>query len=167
MVLTNTLNSQIPDLFLFAFTGSHSTRCHSQLLLWYPVQCPGNHLCHSWSPCHFTLPSGLCHALSSIFFYLAVTILLLLLLAFPMFSYPGTCWKVFSFWPLFPVPFQWVGEKQHEFKVNSMQLLYYQAPLSAVLLVFCVPFFEPVVGEGGIFTPWSMQAVVGPHLWNW
>ena len=40
--------------------------------------------------------------------------------------------------------FQWVGEKQHEFQVNSMQLLFYQAPLSALLLLIVIPFVEPV-----------------------
>ncbi|XP_038612249.1 solute carrier family 35 member E3 [Tachyglossus aculeatus] len=54
----------------------------------------------------------------------------------------------------------WVGAKQHELQVNSMQLLYYQAPMSSVLLLAIVPFFEPVFGEGGIFGPWSLSAVL-------
>ena len=37
-----------------------------------------------------------------------------------------------------------MGEKQHEFQVNSMQLLFYQAPLSALLLLIVIPFVEPV-----------------------
>jgi len=37
-----------------------------------------------------------------------------------------------------------VGEKQKEFKMNSMQLLYYQAPISAVILIIPVLIFEPV-----------------------
>ncbi|GCB63358.1 hypothetical protein scyTo_0011610 [Scyliorhinus torazame] len=49
----------------------------------------------------------------------------------------------------------WVGAKQHELQVNSMQLLYYQAPMSSAILMFIVPFFEPVTGEGGIFGNWS------------
>jgi solute carrier family 35 protein E3 len=53
-----------------------------------------------------------------------------------------------------------VGEKQQEFQVDSMQLLYYQAPLSASLLVLVVPFFEPVFGEGGVFSAWSWDALV-------
>ncbi|CAH1783717.1 unnamed protein product [Owenia fusiformis] len=54
----------------------------------------------------------------------------------------------------------WVGEKQQEFQVNSMQLLYYQAPLSAFLLLFVIPWFEPVIGEGGIISNnWSVQAI--------
>ncbi len=55
---------------------------------------------------------------------------------------------------------QWVGEKQKEFNVNSMQLLYYQAPLSAFLLLFVIPFFEPVVGYGGVLHYWPPKAVV-------
>ena len=41
-----------------------------------------------------------------------------------------------------------------------MQLLYYQAPLSACFLSVVIPFFEPVFGDGGIFGPWSLQALV-------
>lgn len=37
----------------------------------------------------------------------------------------------------------WVGTKQSEFQVNSMQLLYYQAPISSVMLVGQVPLVEP------------------------
>lgn len=58
------------------------------------------------------------------------------------------------------VCFQWVGEKQKELKVNAMQLLYYQAPLSAILLLFCIPFFEPITGYGSVFSSWPLQAVV-------
>ncbi|XP_059834320.1 solute carrier family 35 member E3 [Hypanus sabinus] len=54
----------------------------------------------------------------------------------------------------------WVGAKQHELQVNSMQLLYYQAPMSSAILMFVVPFFEPVIGEGGIFGKWSGTAVM-------
>ncbi|XP_058273759.1 solute carrier family 35 member E3 isoform X2 [Hemibagrus wyckioides] len=53
----------------------------------------------------------------------------------------------------------WVGAKQHELQVNSMQLLYYQAPMSSAFLLILVPFFEPLTGEGGIFGPWSLQAL--------
>ncbi|XP_027248138.1 solute carrier family 35 member E3 isoform X2 [Cricetulus griseus] len=53
----------------------------------------------------------------------------------------------------------WVGAKQHELQVNSMQLLYYQAPMSSAMLLVAVPFFEPVFGEGGIFGPWSVSAL--------
>ena len=38
-----------------------------------------------------------------------------------------------------------MGSKQQEFSVNSMQLLYYQAPLSALMLGCVVPFIEPVL----------------------
>ncbi|XP_051886189.1 solute carrier family 35 member E3 isoform X2 [Pristis pectinata] len=54
----------------------------------------------------------------------------------------------------------WVGAKQHELQVNSMQLLYYQAPMSSAILMFVVPFFEPVIGEGGIFGKWSGTALM-------
>eukprot|EP00071_Canis_lupus_P008470 XP_005625666.1 solute carrier family 35 member E3 isoform X3 [Canis lupus familiaris] len=54
----------------------------------------------------------------------------------------------------------WVGAKQHELQVNSMQLLYYQAPMSSAMLLVVVPFFEPLLGEGGIFGPWSASALM-------
>ncbi|XP_048827244.1 solute carrier family 35 member E3 [Brienomyrus brachyistius] len=54
----------------------------------------------------------------------------------------------------------WVGVKQHELQVNSMQLLYYQAPMSSAFLLLLVPFFEPPSGEGGVFGPWSLSAMV-------
>ncbi|XP_063404363.1 solute carrier family 35 member E3-like isoform X1 [Mytilus trossulus] len=47
----------------------------------------------------------------------------------------------------------WVGEKQHEFQVNSMQLLYYQAPLSSAMLFVVIPFVEPDV--------WSFHGALG------
>ncbi|XP_059968489.1 solute carrier family 35 member E3 isoform X4 [Mesoplodon densirostris] len=53
----------------------------------------------------------------------------------------------------------WVGAKQHELQVNSMQLLYYQAPMSSAMLLVAVPFFEPVFAEGGMFGPWSVSAL--------
>lgn len=53
----------------------------------------------------------------------------------------------------------WVGAKQHELQVNSMQLLYYQAPLSSSFLLCIVPLFEPLTGDGGIFGPWSIPAL--------
>jgi hypothetical protein len=57
--------------------------------------------------------------------------------------------------------FKWVGEKQKEFDVNSMQLLLYQAPMSAVFLMFVIPFFENLVGPYGVFSDWSKEAQVG------
>ncbi|XDB50291.1 PREDICTED: solute carrier family 35 member E3 isoform X2 [Capra hircus] len=54
----------------------------------------------------------------------------------------------------------WVGAKQHELQVNSMQLLYYQAPMSSAMLLIAVPFFEPVFAEGGVFGPWSVSALL-------
>ena len=56
--------------------------------------------------------------------------------------------------------FQWVGRKQQEFQVNSMQLLYYQAPLSAAILFVIIPFFEPVIGDGGLFSSWPTEVYV-------
>ncbi|XP_078798151.1 solute carrier family 35 member E3 isoform X4 [Oryzias latipes] len=54
----------------------------------------------------------------------------------------------------------WVGAKQHELQVNSMQLLYYQAPLSSGFLLAVIPVFEPLAGDGGIFGPWSLPALL-------
>ena len=54
----------------------------------------------------------------------------------------------------------WVGAKQHELQVNSMQLLYYQAPMSSAMLLVTVPFFKPVFAEGGIFGSWSVSALL-------
>lgn len=51
----------------------------------------------------------------------------------------------------------WVGEKQKEFQVNSMQLLLYQAPLSALLLFLCLPAIEPPWAEDGLlYRSWSL-----------
>ncbi|XP_046742788.1 solute carrier family 35 member E3-like isoform X1 [Diprion similis] len=38
----------------------------------------------------------------------------------------------------------WVSRKQKEFQMDPMQLLYYQAPLSAAMLFVIVPFLEPI-----------------------
>ncbi|KAJ8301808.1 hypothetical protein KUTeg_020795 [Tegillarca granosa] len=55
----------------------------------------------------------------------------------------------------------WVGEKQHEFQINSMQLLYYQAPLSAGLLMIVIPFIEaPIFSLHGTFGEWSYEVVL-------
>ncbi len=59
------------------------------------------------------------------------------------------------------IAFKWVGEKQKEYGIDSMQLLFYQAPLSALLLSFVIPFFEPIKGENGVFTnDWGTEALV-------
>ncbi|XP_067110712.1 solute carrier family 35 member E3 isoform X2 [Osmerus mordax] len=55
--------------------------------------------------------------------------------------------------------YQWVGSKQQELQVNSMQLLYYQAPMSSGFLLLLVPCLEPLSGEHGIFGPWSLPAL--------
>lgn len=53
---------------------------------------------------------------------------------------------------------QWVNRKQKELQMDPMQLLYYQAPLSAALLFFIVPFLEPV---GKTIThDWSLADLV-------
>lgn len=54
----------------------------------------------------------------------------------------------------------WVGTKQKEFQVNSMQLLYYQAPLSAGMLAVAVLIFEPITAENGLLSSWSMSSVL-------
>ncbi|KAL4226729.1 hypothetical protein ACF0H5_014709 [Mactra antiquata] len=54
----------------------------------------------------------------------------------------------------------WVGEKQHEFQVNSMQLLFYQAPLSAGLLILIIPFIEPVGDLVWLVKVSSLQCMV-------
>ncbi|XP_025063802.1 E3 ubiquitin-protein ligase Mdm2 isoform X2 [Alligator sinensis] len=73
-----------------------------------------------------------------------------------------SCLLLWVFWLHLCTKWLWVGAKQHELQVNSMQLLYYQAPMSCVMLFCTVPFFEPVFGEGGIFGPWTLSAVVRP-----
>jgi solute carrier family 35 protein E3 len=45
----------------------------------------------------------------------------------------------------------WIGEKQKELGINALQLLIYQAPLSAIVLAFVIPFFEPVFNNKGLF----------------
>lgn len=45
----------------------------------------------------------------------------------------------------------WIGEKQKELSVNALQLLLYQAPLSAFVLALIIPFFEPVFDNKGLF----------------
>ncbi|XP_039263842.2 solute carrier family 35 member E3-like [Styela clava] len=53
-----------------------------------------------------------------------------------------------------------VGAKQKELQANSMQLLYYQAPISSIMLLVIIPFFEPVFSPGGIFgEKWTLGAM--------
>jgi solute carrier family 35 protein E3 len=54
----------------------------------------------------------------------------------------------------------WIGTKQEQLEVNSMQLLYYQAPLAAALLGVLIPFFEPLFGDKGVFGVWSSNAMI-------
>lgn len=51
-----------------------------------------------------------------------------------------------------------VNAKQSEFQMDPMQLLYYQAPLSAVMLFFVVPFLEPV--EQTFARTWSLVDII-------
>ena len=51
-----------------------------------------------------------------------------------------------------------VGEKQNELKLNSMQLLYYQAPISAIILILPVLACEPVFQL--IYRSWTMAELV-------
>lgn len=44
-----------------------------------------------------------------------------------------------------------VGKKQKDLELNALQLLFYQAPLSALLLLFVIPFFEPLFETNGAF----------------
>nr|XP_002125793.1 solute carrier family 35 member E3-like [Ciona intestinalis] len=44
-----------------------------------------------------------------------------------------------------------VKNKQKDLEANSMQLLYYQAPMSSLMLLCLVPMLEPVFTEGGVF----------------
>lgn len=47
-----------------------------------------------------------------------------------------------------------VNRKQKEFQMDPMQLLYYQAPLSSIMLFFIVPFLEPA--EQTFARSWSL-----------
>jgi hypothetical protein len=42
-----------------------------------------------------------------------------------------------------------VKTRQDKLGVNSFQLLHYQAPQSAVLVLLCTPLFDQVVGPHG------------------
>lgn len=45
----------------------------------------------------------------------------------------------------------WVGTKQKELDLNPYQLLYYQAPISSLMLAVLLFFVEPPFGEDGLF----------------
>ncbi|CAK9826763.1 Solute carrier family 35 member E3 [Anthophora retusa] len=51
-----------------------------------------------------------------------------------------------------------INRKQRDFQMDPMQLLYYQAPLSAVMLFFIVPFLEPV--EQTFARSWSVVDII-------
>lgn len=65
---------------------------------------------------------------------------------------------VFSFEIKFILVLQLVGEKQKELQINSMQLLYYQAPISAAILILPMLVLEPV--SQVIFRSWSLTEIV-------
>ena len=55
----------------------------------------------------------------------------------------------------------WVGTRQKELEVNSMQLLYYQAPLSFVMLIPLTPILDDMLtpGKGVLYFPWSTTSI--------
>ena len=55
---------------------------------------------------------------------------------------------------------QLVSEKQQQFHADSLQLLFYQAPLSATLLMPVIPFFEPIFSDQGLLAVWSYEVMV-------
>lgn len=38
-----------------------------------------------------------------------------------------------------------------------------QAPMSSAFLLGVIPMFEPLTGDGGIFGPWSLAALVSSN----
>ncbi|GAB6031837.1 hypothetical protein CHUAL_010238 [Chamberlinius hualienensis] len=55
----------------------------------------------------------------------------------------------------------WIGVKQREFQVNAMQLLFYQAPISSVLLMLVIPTVEPLGQPHGVLThSWSLTDTI-------
>ena len=53
-----------------------------------------------------------------------------------------------------------VSEKQKELQMDSMQLLLYQAPMSAFMLTLVFPFLEPVDAGHGLFRLWPTNCIV-------
>lgn len=41
-----------------------------------------------------------------------------------------------------------------------------QAPMSSVFLLGVIPMFEPLTGDGGIFGPWSLAALVSSNTYT-
>jgi solute carrier family 35 protein E3 len=62
----------------------------------------------------------------------------------------------------------WVKARQQDLGLNSYQLLYYQAPLSAVVVLFFVPVFDQMQGPRGllefVYSAASMTAIFGTAL---
>eukprot|EP00042_Codosiga_hollandica_P023705 m.95489 g.95489 ORF g.95489 m.95489 type:complete len:220 (+) comp51291_c0_seq3:373-1032(+) len=55
----------------------------------------------------------------------------------------------------------WVKTVQKDLKLSAFQLLYYQAPVSATMLLAILPFVENLVGEGGVLhSPWTVDALL-------
>ena len=57
-----------------------------------------------------------------------------------------------------------IGEKQKELQLNSMQLLYYQAPISAALLILPVLICEPI--SLVIYRTWTFYELVAYSSFN-
>ena len=57
-----------------------------------------------------------------------------------------------------------IGEKQKELQLNSMQLLYYQAPISAALLILPVLICEPI--SLVIYRTWTFYELVAYLSFN-
>ena len=55
---------------------------------------------------------------------------------------------------------QMASDAQQKMQVNSLQLLYYQAPLSATVLMPVIVIFEPLFADRGIFAVWFYEALV-------
>ena len=53
----------------------------------------------------------------------------------------------------------WVGTGQQDLGVNSMQLLYYQAPISVFLLLFVIPIVDDM--QGLFNYEWSNSSLFG------
>eukprot|EP00759_Apiculatamorpha_spiralis_P040539 PhF_6_TR39083/c0_g1_i1/m.58489/K15285/SLC35E3; solute carrier family 35, member E3 len=53
----------------------------------------------------------------------------------------------------------WVGTMQKELDCNSMQLLYYQAPISALMLIPCIPMLDNISKLTEIPSPAAMAVI--------
>lgn len=59
----------------------------------------------------------------------------------------------------------WIGTYQKKFEMNSMQLLFNQAPISAFLLLYAIPFTDqPPIWSGVPVRKWELIAMVRKML---